>query len=69
MKTYPMELRQKIVDTVDRQLGAYRPYGVGWSGLNSLKKKTRLAQEADPCGAGSLSEEAAPPECVASGLC
>jgi hypothetical protein len=43
-----MELRQKIVDTVDRQLGAYRPYGVGWSGLNSLQKKTRLAQEADP---------------------
>jgi transposase len=27
---------------------ASQPYGAGWSGLNSLKKKTKLAQEADP---------------------
>src|SRR5436189_5270904 len=27
---------------------AARPSGVGWRGLSSLKKKTRLAQEADP---------------------
>jgi transposase len=45
MKTYPIELRQKIIDAVDQQLGTYKEiveiFGITESYIYKLLKQRR----------------------------